>query len=54
MEEFSYIKNKLKHTSFEKILKNFQLCNCDFKILYIKLKKKNKRLKKKRYIITYI
>ena len=51
MEQFSYIKNKLKRTSFEKILINFQLCNCDFKILYIKLKRKNNRLKRKRYII---
>lgn len=52
MENFSYIKNKLRHTSFNEILRKFRLCNnYNFKILYIKLKKKNNRLKRKRYII---
>lgn len=53
MEQFSYIKNELKKMSFEKILRDFKKCNQNFKILYIKLKKKNRRLKK-RYIITII
>ena len=54
MEKYLYIKNKLKKMSFQRILKEFQICNCNFKILYIKLKRRNNYLKKKRYIITRI
>ena len=54
MEKYFLKKNKIKKIYFQRILKEFQICNCNFKILYIKLKRRNNYLKKKRYIITRI